>query len=351
MSKQPFISVVVCSYNGEKVVARAIRSLQAQDYPKSCYEIIVVNDGSKDKTAEQIAQFKTITSVQLVVNQGLSEARNAGLAAAKGDVVACFDDDCIAAPDWLSELAKGYDKPDVAGVGGSLVVSEVGHSVSAQYIALSSSALPAVLGKEVQKKNCFQRLLSYLVGHLRDSAVTSTEPVIEVVELYGANSSFPVSILREVGGWHKSASGIEDRDICRRIHERYPNKHFYVVSSAKITHDDHMTLWQYLMRPYRRGPVNARFHYQNRIIPPLFPFPFLIATIAVAFAVEDHIKLAPLALVILPQLAYFWWAYHAYRRSQPAAILFPYLQLAEETMVLVGLARGYVIIHRRGKHA
>lgn len=110
----PRISVVVCSYNGERTIRDCLQGLRKLDYPN--YEVIVVNDGSKDRT-EAIAKefgFRVITTE----NRGLSSARNTGMRAAKGEIVAYIDDDAIPDPHWLTYLAYSFLTTDHMGVGG-----------------------------------------------------------------------------------------------------------------------------------------------------------------------------------------------------------------------------------------
>src|SRR5216683_1292697 len=98
-----------------------------------------------------------------------------------------------------------------------------------------------------------------------------------VTEMYGANCSFPLKVLNRVGGWDRAMYGIEDREISRRIRDAYPGREFYSMPKAIVVHGGGQTLRQYLLRPYKRGPVNLAFHRQYRIPPPVFPFPFLFA--------------------------------------------------------------------------
>jgi GT2 family glycosyltransferase len=110
----PPVSVVVCSYNGSRTIRDCMEGLSNLDYPD--YEVIVVNDGSTDNTAEIVAEypFKLISTP----NMGLSSARNTGMEAATGEIVAYTDDDAHPDPDWLKYLAAAFLKTEHAGIGG-----------------------------------------------------------------------------------------------------------------------------------------------------------------------------------------------------------------------------------------
>jgi glycosyltransferase involved in cell wall biosynthesis len=110
----PRISVVVCCYNGSGTIRKCLKSLTKLDYPN--YEVIVVNDGSTDKTAAIVEEYE----VRLinVENQGLSNARNVGLKAATGEIVAYIDADAFPDEHWLKYIAAKFLTTDCAGVGG-----------------------------------------------------------------------------------------------------------------------------------------------------------------------------------------------------------------------------------------
>ena len=110
----PRISVIVCSYNGSATIAETLNALETLDYPS--YEVIVVDDGSTDGVSEIARQH----SVRLIrqENRGLSAARNTGLHAATGEIVAYIDDDAYPDPHWLRYLAASFERSDHAGIGG-----------------------------------------------------------------------------------------------------------------------------------------------------------------------------------------------------------------------------------------
>ncbi len=115
LPRVPFVSVIVCSYNGGRTLATCLDSLGKLNY--SDYEIILVDDGSTDDTRDIAEQFPHIRYIYQE-NHGLSHARNTGAAAAKGEAFAYTDSDCMADVDWLYYLIGTLLSGDYAGVGG-----------------------------------------------------------------------------------------------------------------------------------------------------------------------------------------------------------------------------------------
>ena len=115
LPRAPFVSVIVCSYNGGQTLAACLDSLGKLNYPD--YEVILVDDGSTDDTAYIAAQFPRVRYIHQS-NCGLSHARNTGAVAAKGEVFAYTDSDCMADVDWLYYLIRTLVSDEYAGVGG-----------------------------------------------------------------------------------------------------------------------------------------------------------------------------------------------------------------------------------------
>lgn len=111
----PAISVVVCSYNGAATLEECLRSLVGLNYPD--YEVIVVDDGSTDATPQIAAKFPQVRTIRQE-NLGLSAARNTGARAARGQVVAFTDSDCVADANWLLYLAMAMRDQEADAIGG-----------------------------------------------------------------------------------------------------------------------------------------------------------------------------------------------------------------------------------------
>ena len=112
--RSPRVSVVVCTYNGQRFIGETLSALAKSNHPD--YEVIVVDDGSTDATAAIAGEF----NVRLIrtENCGLSSARNTGLRAATGEIVAYIDDDAYPDEEWLNRLAMVFLTTDYVGVGG-----------------------------------------------------------------------------------------------------------------------------------------------------------------------------------------------------------------------------------------
>src|SRR6516225_5221628 len=115
LRRYPRVSVVVCAYNAERTIDRCLTSLAALNYLD--YEVIVVNDGSRDRTLE-IAEGYAFCRIISQPNKGLSVARNVGAEAASGEIVAYTDSDCVTDPDWLNYVVGKMEASKLAACGG-----------------------------------------------------------------------------------------------------------------------------------------------------------------------------------------------------------------------------------------
>lgn len=111
----PSVSVVICAHNSAATLDECLAHTCSLDYPY--YEVIVVDDGSSDGTAEIASRFEQVRLIQ-IPHSGLAVARNEGFRAASAELVAYLDADAYPSPEWLHYLALGLDRPNVAGVGG-----------------------------------------------------------------------------------------------------------------------------------------------------------------------------------------------------------------------------------------
>jgi glycosyltransferase involved in cell wall biosynthesis len=114
----PDITVYIPAYNVAHFLPRAIESLLAQTLPPA--EILVIDDGSKDDSANVADRYPQVRVVGHERNSGLAAARNTAFRVARGEFVASLDADCLAHPAWLEKLAQHLHDAKVAGAGGFL---------------------------------------------------------------------------------------------------------------------------------------------------------------------------------------------------------------------------------------
>lgn len=114
--EKPFVSIVIPSFNSEKTIAKAIIGCDRQDYPRDLFEIIVVDDGSRDATPDIIRSYSHVLFIRQD-HSGPATARNKGLMNARGSIVAFLDSDCVPRPAWLSKMVRRYTSEDVVCVG------------------------------------------------------------------------------------------------------------------------------------------------------------------------------------------------------------------------------------------
>ena len=118
------VSVVVCTLNRSTLLGRALESLSRQTLGQEQYEVLVVDNGSRDRTREVVRHWtEGFRSLRYVHEPrlGLSRARNRGLHEAAGEVVAFLDDDAEADAGWLAAIEAAWDVPGgIGGVGGKV---------------------------------------------------------------------------------------------------------------------------------------------------------------------------------------------------------------------------------------
>ena len=183
----PRISVVVCSYNGARTIRDCLDGLEQLAYPD--YEVIVVDDGSTDSTAAIACQY----DYRLIrtENRGLSNARNTGLKAATGEIVAYIDDDAYPDPHWLTYLAANFLSTSHAAVGGPNLAPP-GDGPIAECIARAPGGPVHVLLSDCEAEH-----------------------------IPGCNMAFRKDCLEAVGGFDPQfRTAGDDVDVCWQLQER-----------------------------------------------------------------------------------------------------------------------------------
>ncbi len=218
----PSVSVIVCTHNGEKTLAQCLARIEALTYPD--FEVIVVDDGSGDDSAE----IATAHGARLIQTQhrGLSHARNAGIAAANGEIVAFLDDDAYPDPDWLHYVAASLRGNGHAGVGGPNIPPEDDGLVADCVAAAPGGPIHVLISDR------------------------------EAEHVPGCNMAFRKPALEEIGGFDERfrAAG-DDVDVCWRLQESGRTLGF--SAGAVVMHRRRDSVRRYLKQQYGYGKAEA----------------------------------------------------------------------------------------------
>jgi glycosyltransferase involved in cell wall biosynthesis len=181
-------TVIIPIYNDADRLARCLAALEAQTYPRSRFEIIVVDNGSTDHLPAVAAQFPQVRFLS-EPTPGSYAARNTGVAAATGDVIAFTDADCLPAPDWLANGVEALARADGCGLLAGMI------NVTAE-----SADRPTI-------------------SELYDSIFDFDQARFIARSRFGctANVITPANVLRQVGGFDGRMRSVGDRDLGNRI--------------------------------------------------------------------------------------------------------------------------------------
>src|SRR5688572_6316496 len=218
----PSISVVVCTYNGSRTLRNCLEGLTRLEYPN--HEIIVVDDGSTDDSAQIAHQYPVRLIGQR--NKGLSSARNTGMGAATGEIIAYLDDDAWPDPHWLHYLAWTYMTTDYAAVGGPNIPPPEDCAIAA--CVANSPGGPAHV----------------MVSH-RDAE-----------HIPGCNCSFRTKELSAIGGFDAQfRTAGDDVDVCWRLLEHGGKIGFH--AGAMVWHHRRASVRAYLKQQLGYGKAEA----------------------------------------------------------------------------------------------
>jgi O-antigen biosynthesis protein len=218
----PPVSVVVCTHNGQKTLDECLERLDDLTYPD--YEVIVVNDGSSDASAA-IARRHGATLVE-TDHRGLGHARNKGIEAARGEIVAFLDDDAYPDCDWLHYVAAQLRTDDHAGVGGPNIPPADDGFVAECVAAAPGGPIHVLVSDR------------------------------EAEHVPGCNMAFRKDVLEEVGNFDErfQVAG-DDVDLCWRLQKADRTLGF--SAGAVVMHRRRDSIRRYLRQQYGYGKAEA----------------------------------------------------------------------------------------------
>ncbi|MBU6490976.1 glycosyltransferase [Patescibacteria group bacterium] len=298
----PTVAVIVPCYNEAATVAGTCDSLLALDYPKERLEIILVNDGSTDGTADAMARFNGHPQVRIIhkENGGKHTALNAGIAATRAEIIGCLDADSFIEPNALREIVPGFERPEVAATTAAMSVHRpnnfIEHMQNAEYI--------------------FGITLRHAIASVNGIYVTP-----------GPFSFYRSSVIEKIGGFRRGHQ-TEDMEMALRIQragytiENAPRARVYTKAPntvAKLIKQ--RTRWttgflRNVLGEYRQLIVNRRYGALGMLVLPvalvaiasgilLFFFTLFTATRSIVAAFEIRVGI-PLSYALVPHGPFNW---------------------------------------------
>ncbi len=271
----PRVSIVIPTYNAEKTIGPLLDSLMALDYPH--YDVIVVNDGSKDNTRRVVETYP----VRLVdqPNRGASAARDTGLRASSGDIVAYVDSDVTVDSDWLGNLVEPFSDHSIAATTGRTVFMR------------SDKCASWLRSLDIERRNSRRREFTLLAN--------------------GPNCAFRRDILLQVGGFDPSWYHAEDTEVSYKIWQAgYRIKY---VPEAVVNHVPEENARDFLRKRYRDARAFVRMllryprfaglkddfvSFDMKVQPPLYAFLLLlVATTLISIGNPVFVRLAALLAI------------------------------------------------------
>ena len=261
-----FISVIICTYNRAPLLKRALTSLSRQTLKPEQFEVIVVDDGSDDNTAEVCAvmshRMQNVKCISTGRNRGTGKAANLGVQSSKGGYLAFTDEDCIARDDWAERMGEALEK------------------------------YPLVAGSVASPTSGFIKLC-HNIAEFHPFMPGRKEGPAEFIA--GANMGTRRSLFEEMNGFPDEYPMGPDMHFILKARQAGYQIHF--IPDAVITHDHNRTSLSYIFRysaDHASETILLRNRYRLLLQTPFIlrsPILILVAAPVIAFKVTADIYL------------------------------------------------------------
>lgn len=284
MPATPLVSVVVAARNEARAIGACLDALLSQDVPAGTLEIIVADDASTDATA-LLAARDGVRCLRLAQG-GPAKARNCGVLASRGGIVAFVDADAVTAKDWAARLLEafdGIDDPCLAGIGGPQTV----HPADPPF---------------AQDVDRFLRGIGFVADYVKPHAAA-----VRVGHNASCNSAYRRELFLRAGGFRAGLFPGEDVDLDRRLADLGHTVWF--TPGARIAHHRPATPRAWLRMLVRYARTQADCVAIHGFFRPLHAIPFAWFAGLAALAVLPAALFAAGATVVLG-MALYWRRRH-----------------------------------------
>jgi glycosyltransferase involved in cell wall biosynthesis len=211
-------SIIIPTFNGASRISHCLDALMKQVSGRNV-EILVVDDGSTDNTAEVVGRYPSVCLISQA-NSGPAAARNRGASEARGTILLFTDDDCVSMPDWLDAMLEPFKNPDVVGAKGVYRTRQ--KSLAARFVQIEYEDKYRLMAG----LSSIDFIDTYSAAFLRD----------RFLEMTGYDTSFPVACA-------------EDIELSYRMSARGWIMKFVPAAIVYHTHPD--TFSRYLKKKYK----------------------------------------------------------------------------------------------------
>ena len=252
------ISIIIPARNEEKNIGNLLEAIRQQTYPTERFEVIVIDDGSIDGTADMIKNFPT---VRLLTNPQTSSAHkkqaiSTGIAAAKGDLIVTTDADCLPPPRWLETIAAFYETQDTVAFAAPVLLESKGSFIE-EFQKMDFIVLQGITGATMQNGS--------------------------MIMANGANLAYQRTAFEAVDGFSgidKIASG-DDMLLLFKISKAFPSKVKYLLSKDVIVRTPALPDFKSFVEQRMRWAGKSLHYDDKRILPVLL----LVLLVNLAFPV------------------------------------------------------------------
>lgn len=317
----PAVSVVIPVYNDRESLAACLAGLAAQRDVPGGFEVVVVDDGSRDRPQEVVSAHPFARLLRQE-KAGPAAARNRGAAAASAPLLAFIDADCVPRPDWLAQLIQPFRDASVSGAQGV-------------YTTAQRALVARFAQYEIEQRY----------------AIMARAPGLAMIGTYSA--AFRRAVFEQFGGFDTRfpiASG-EDADFSFRLEEA--GHRLVLAPGAVVAHRHPETLARYLKQKFGRAYWRNRLYRKHRgkiwrdaytpqglkLEVALFGLFSSLGLLSPVFSAAGWGALAALLLLVLHSLPLAW---RIFRKDPAVGLVAPFLVLCRAGALLLGMAWGFV---------
>ncbi|MBX3220761.1 MAG: glycosyltransferase [Labilithrix sp.] len=250
-----WLSVVIATYDRQELLRRLLRDLDAQTLEPSRFEVIAVDDGSKDDTRAALAGVETRYAhrIERQDNAGAAAARQRGVDLARGKIVVFLDDDMQVRPDFLAKHV-------------------------ARHLEIGDATDSVVLGRlrpdaKLADMPLFERYYARVMASQGDELASGARPV-RGHNIYTGNVSMPRELFVRAGGFDPAFRALEDEELGVRLEKA--GARFAFANEAESVHgSDWTSMKKWMDRAFRDGVYQAKLARKHPDMPESSPWRFL----------------------------------------------------------------------------